>query len=423
MSSYKLFLVNLYVIFLSSIVVGSGFHSIPLKKVKVKQALPFRTGANRLFRGRFPMSLDLINFKNLQYYGIVSVGTPPQEFNVLFDTGSDLFWIPSINDSTTCGSAGDHSQFRNKNSRTYQSANQKVSYQYVKGHLDVALAKDTVTVGDIVVQQQLFGLSLRGDCDGQTFDGILGMSFTASEERTTLFENMIKQNLLSQPIFSFYLNRNVDSNSGGRLIIGGLDPNNGGNNTFDVHNVVEDSQFWSVRTDEIRLGSYTISKRIHAVLDTGTSLIIAPTSAWQEVLTTFEKYDVEMDESSLLVVKCSKIDQLPQITFVIDGKSYSLSGRDYLLTNLQTSGYCLIGISTANINNEWILGDIFLGKYYTVFNYKDRTVSISSPGSSNVPRGKNQSKSKNNGASANSVWIPGLVLSLVCCLGIFRKNI
>lgn len=36
---------------------------------------------------------------------------------------------------------------------------------------------------------------------------------------------MVKQGLIKEPVFSFWLNRNADEGEGGELVFGGVDPN------------------------------------------------------------------------------------------------------------------------------------------------------------------------------------------------------
>jgi len=65
------------------------------------------------------------------------------------------------------------------------------------------------------------------------------------------------------------------------------------------------------------------------------------------------------------------------VEFVINGKSYTLSFDEYTIEN---AGQCLVAFMGMDIPRPngplWILGDVFMRKYYTVFNYEEQTVSI-----------------------------------------------
>ncbi|NXH74342.1 PEPC protein, partial [Hydrobates tethys] len=144
------------------------------------------------------------------YFGEISMGTPPQNFLVLFDTGSSTLWVPS----TYCQSPAcyNHAKFNPNKSSTFTSNGQSYNVSYGSGTVTVVLGYDTLRIQSIAVTNQEFGLSTKEPTQPfyyADFDGILGMAYPplAVGGTPTVLQNMLQQNQLTEPIFSFYFSR------------------------------------------------------------------------------------------------------------------------------------------------------------------------------------------------------------------------
>ncbi|NWT03354.1 PEPC protein, partial [Mionectes macconnelli] len=144
------------------------------------------------------------------YFGEINIGTPPQKFLVLFDTGSSNLWVPSID----CRSPAcfNHAKFKPKESDTFAPNGQSYTVTYGSGSVTVVLGYDTLRIQNITVTDQEFGLSMEEPTQPfyfADFDGIMGMAYPslAVGGMPTAVQNMLQQDQLAEPIFSFYFSR------------------------------------------------------------------------------------------------------------------------------------------------------------------------------------------------------------------------
>jgi hypothetical protein len=109
---------------------------------------------------------------------------------------------------------------------------------------------------------------------------------------------------------------------------------------------------------------------VKGVIDSGTSLIIGSFDLINPIL--HQIGNVEQD--------CSNIDELPNIDFIFDGITYSLSPRDYVLEiTLFGSTECMAGIMGAELPDNFpylIIGDVFMRKYYSHFDHVNQRVGF-----------------------------------------------
>ncbi|XP_030568496.1 lysosomal aspartic protease-like [Drosophila novamexicana] len=309
---------------------------------------------------------DLSNSMNMAYYGAITIGTPPQSFKVLFDSGSSNLWVPS----KTCSSYACevHNQYDSGASSTYQANGESFSIQYGTGSLSGILATDIVNVNGLSVESQTFAEATNEpgtNFNDANFDGILGMAYQslAVDNVVPPFYNMVSQGLVDQSVFSFYLARDGTSSQGGELIFGGSDSSlYSGDLTYVP---ISEQGYWQFTMAGASIDGQSLCDNCQAIADTGTSLIVAPANAYMQL-----NEILNVDDEGL--VDCSSVSSMPVITFNIGGTNFDLEPAQYII---QSDGECQSSFEYMG-TDFWILGDVFIGQYYTEFDLGNNRIGF-----------------------------------------------
>ncbi|XP_009978637.1 PREDICTED: pepsin A-like isoform X1 [Tauraco erythrolophus] len=367
---------------------------VPLKKSKsLRQTLrengllesyleqhPYNPAAKFYSSGSASESME--NYLDVEYFGTISIGTPAQDFTVIFDTGSSNLWVPSIYcDSEACTN---HNRFNPDDSSTFVSTNDSLSITYGTGSMTGILGYDTVTVSSIEITDQIFGLSETEPGDFfyyAPFDGILGLAFPSisSSGATPVFDNMMSEDLVSEDLFSVYLSK--DDDSGSFVLFGAIDDSYT-TNGIDWISLSEET-YWEITMESLSIDGSTVAcaSGCQAIVDTGTSLLAVPEGP-HDSLGHVVLLGVAADHHLLLCpplqISCDDVSSLPDVVVHIDGKSFPLSADAYVI---QSDGVCTLGFEGMDVDTEegviWILGDVFIREYYVIFDRANDKIGLS----------------------------------------------
>ncbi|KAK9212725.1 hypothetical protein WN943_002107 [Citrus x changshan-huyou] len=484
---------------------NGGLYRIGLKKRKFdlnnrvaarldsKEGESFRTSIRKYsLRGNLGESGDadivaLKNYMDAQYFGEIGIGTPPQNFTVIFDTGSSNLWVPSSKCyfSIACYF---HSKYRSGRSSTYKKNGKSADIHYGTGAISGFFSEDHVKIGDLVVKDQEFIEATREPSLTfllAKFDGILGLGFQEISvgKAVPVWYNMVNQGLVNEPVFSFWFNRNADEEEGGEIVFGGMDPDHyKGEHTYVP---VTQKGYWQFDMGDVMIDGQTTgfcAGGCAAIADSGTSLLAGPTTIITQVnhaigatgivsqeckavvsqygeeiinmllakdepqkicsqigLCTFDgSRGVSMGIESVVpennhrasggfhdamcstcemavvwmqnqlkqnqtqerilnyvnelcdrlpspmgesAVDCSRLSSLPIVSFTIGGKIFDLTPDQYILkVGEGDAAQCISGFSALDVAPPrgplWILGDVFMGPYHTVFDYSNMRVGF-----------------------------------------------
>ncbi len=268
---------------------------------------------------------------NAQYFANIQIGTPPQEFTVVMDTGSSNLWVPSKHcSSIACWL---HHRFDSTKSSTFKPNGTEFAIQYGTGSLEGIISNDLIQVGDIAIRNQDFGESVKEP--GLTFavgrfDGIMGLGYDtiAVQHVVPPFYNMVNQKLLNEPLFGVWLgDTKKDKDAGGEITFGGVDTDH-----FEgklAYAPVIRKGYWEVALEKVKMGGKVLPFTTNrAIIDTGSSLFAIPKTEAEDINKELGGKD---NGNGQYIIPCESLDSLPVISLQFGGKEYELTGRDYVL--------------------------------------------------------------------------------------------
>lgn len=205
-------------------------------------------------------------------------------------------------------------------------------------------------------------------------NGILGLAFIAGARDgvTPPFYNMIDQHLIPEKVFSFFLSNNYRSGEGGEVTFGG---SNRERYLGEFHYLpLTELHQWQFKINKIMLGSAEVCENgCQGICDTGSSDLLGPV---EDIDKLYDMIGVTYSGSEVLV-DCDKVSDLPKITFNLNGKNFVLDGEDYIVRfGRDTCRVVVKGRRPQPGRYQWILGDVFIRKFYSRFDFGNQRIGF-----------------------------------------------
>jgi hypothetical protein len=316
----------------------------------------------------------------MAYYGKLTVGTPPQEFEVVFDTGSGNLIVPG--DDCQSLACRNHGRFAQKKSSTVRESNcdgselhgepDEITITFGTGHITGRCLQDRICIGSACSEGTFISSTdeSRQPFASFSFDGVLGLALPrmAQGDSFSVMTRLLDNHQLNKPMFSVFLSDSDSEES--EITFGDVKQEHMASELFWVP-VTGVAGYWEVSVEDITLNKEPQSlcqakEGCRVAVDTGTSQLAGPTDMIKEL-------------KSLLNVKsdCSNFDKLPDLGFVIGGRILRLSPLDYVDKD---SMYCHVSLMDLDVPPPmgplFIFGIPFLQKYYSVYDQPNSRVGF-----------------------------------------------
>lgn len=358
------------------------------------------------------------DYSDTVYVAEVDIGTPPQTFKLVMDTGSSNLWVtskscgggggctgscdpsswlcsflcskPSCCNSLTTKAAdpcANKTKYDSSASSTYVKDGRSFSIQYGTGSCSGILDKDIACLGPKAsgpcYATQVFGAAthLASFFAGQPLDGICGMAWPeiAVDHVTPPIQNVLSQ--FDKPLFTVWmtaLGQGATGVTGGQITYGAYDTTNC-NMQADGTGVswasLTSTTYWQYKMTGISAKSYSHNTAAQTISDTGTSFLATPEAVFNGIGKALGgTYD---SQYQLYFMGCKA--NPGTIDIQIAGKTYSITNKNYIVPAGDGTGRCLLAVQAfggGGFGPSYIFGDTFIRQFCNVFDVGNKRIGF-----------------------------------------------
>lgn len=354
-----------------------------------------------------PNHTELFDFKDKYFFSTnISVGTPPQHFEVIIDTTSSDVVIPNSTFRTCVkiseGQCALDNTFKANESSTYKATNLTYNFERLNSvYLSGEYFKDDLNVSGFVLNNTQ--MALANDSSGATL-GILGLGSTSAQgvaNSSDLYDSflsiLIEKQTVYERVYSLWQQTNVTNNkTTGNLLIGGIDTSQYLDPLYilpmvPIANRAQPYEFGFVSLTGISVSSQNVSQtltsssfEVPVLLDSSNSISYLPYEATVSIASQLTAYYVESIAG--WIQTCEFRDLPGTVNFEFNNATIRVPVSNLLLDMFDNNGdpilfnngqrVCVLALTSANTEGYSSLGVGILSAMYTVFDFDTNQIAI-----------------------------------------------
>ena len=344
--------------------------------------------------------VNLDNFFNIQYFGSIFLGSTYQKISIIFDTGSNILWVPYSN----CTKCRNYTKKYNPSlSSSSKTLNINKNITYAIGYVNGKIFEDSISLNYNKKNNYIYNQKLSADyfnflvvneeknLSGTVADGVMGLGINnEGNYKNSFIESLYYQNKIKTPSFTFYLTNNKEQS---RLYFGNILENKYISNFFNNKKinkcyVPSNANYWLCDIEnEIKIydsnnkESFNFISTSNLIFDTGTSYIIIPRTDFLQIITYLNKNSFDkcrINQNYQLICKCNSQYEFGSLSINLgNGNYFNITFSDVVDFSSKNIYQCHFQIMVDVFDiKTWILGDSALRSTLISFNIEKREIQF-----------------------------------------------